>query len=139
MAFLSGLPTPARKRRLLMPMQAFIDESGGSGQGPIMIAVGLIGAAEKWASFADRWKEGLNLEPPISALHMHEAAHFEGDFKGWSAKQRDARVRLLAETVNGYGFTAIHALIDVQAHQELIAPPQATGEHALPAGSKGIA
>jgi hypothetical protein len=30
-AFLSGLPTPARKRRLIVPIQAFVDDSGAKG------------------------------------------------------------------------------------------------------------
>lgn len=51
-SFLSGLPTPARKRRLLVPIQLFIDDSGGEHPGFIVLG-GLIGRAEEWAEFAE--------------------------------------------------------------------------------------
>lgn len=121
MASLPGLPELARKRRVLLPVQAFVDESGGPGQGPVIVLVGVIGKSEEWAEFSDRWRAALARPPAIRSLHMREAAHFRGEFRGWSRQSRDERVRLLAGIVNDFQFTAIHCSADLSGFAETIA------------------
>ena len=41
-SFLSGLPEGIRKRRLLVPIQALIDESGGKGHSKMVAFAGWI-------------------------------------------------------------------------------------------------
>lgn len=117
---LSGLHTLARKRVVLMPMQVFVDESGGKGQGPWIILVGVMGKAEDWAAFADRWRAELDRPPAIRSLHMKDAANLGGSFKGWSIESRNERVFALASLVNDYHLTAISSDIDVSAYEEII-------------------
>ena len=47
-----GPPEPKRSRRLIMPLRAYVDESG-AGQPPVLILAGGVSSAARWASFAD--------------------------------------------------------------------------------------
>lgn len=57
-----------------MPIQIFIDESGGRTQGRYFVMAGLISTAEKWAAFSDAWRGCLDRAPRWKSLHMTEVA-----------------------------------------------------------------
>src|SRR5438067_1373413 len=115
-SFLSGLPEAARKRRVLMPLQAFIDDSGGRGQGPVFVLAGLIGEAEDWADFSTRWCRALHSPPRIEHFKMHDAAHRRGQFARVSKAARNAKVERLVRVVDHYGFRFIQVVTDLAAH-----------------------
>src|SRR2546423_1169348 len=94
--FLSGLPTDLRKRRVIVPIQIFIDDSGAQGQRGSVIFAGLFAEAEAWARFADEWKRILRDEPRIRQFKMRDAAKLQGEFYQFSSAQRDAKLRALA-------------------------------------------
>ena len=48
-----------------MPVQVFVDESGGKGQGPAFACFALIADAKTWATFADDWRVCLEATPRI--------------------------------------------------------------------------
>jgi hypothetical protein len=103
-------------------MQAYVDESGGKGEGKWLTLVGLIAKAEDWAAFSDLWRSLLDIPPAVSAWHMKDAAHFAGEFSGWARATRDARLWLLASAVNDFSITALHCSVDLDAHKEFMAP-----------------
>jgi len=123
MSFLSGLPTAARKRRILMPTQAWIDESGIDGAGPIVVFAGFIGEAEQWAHFADEWRSALDGPPKIHTFKMKEAAARRGEFAGWSVEARNELLLRLVGVIGHYPFTAIHTMMDVAGHREALKGP----------------
>ncbi len=92
---LSGLPSELRRRRLIVPMQAWIDDSG-TNDPPVFVLAGFIARAEQWAAFTDAWNEVLAEGRPIRYFKMKEAFHLRGEFEGWSKPERDAKLALLA-------------------------------------------
>jgi hypothetical protein len=116
-SFLSGLPEPARQRRILMTIQAFVDESGGKGQpGRHFVLAGLVSGAERWAEFSNEWRDALAQRPAIKYFKMKEAAGFSGQFWRWEKEPRDAKLRLLAAIINRYSRISTHSVIDLEAH-----------------------
>jgi hypothetical protein len=94
--FLSGLPEQARKRRHLMPVQAFVDESGGKGQGRYFVMAGLIAHSDHCRIFSDAWQACLSTEPTIAYFKMREAAGLTGQFYGWSETEQNDKPLALA-------------------------------------------
>ncbi|HEV8241413.1 MAG TPA: DUF3800 domain-containing protein [Thermoanaerobaculia bacterium] len=98
-----------------MPLQAFIDESGGKGQGRTFMMAGWIAAAEKWAQFSDEWGACLRSSPQIRYFKMREAAALSGEFWGLSEPSRDSKLRQLARIVARHALTAISCAMDIDA------------------------
>ena len=63
-----------------MPIQAFIDESGGKGQGKVFTMAGWLGRAEQWALFSTEWQRCLQSTPRIAYFKMSEATSLSGQF-----------------------------------------------------------
>lgn len=103
-----------------MPIQAFIDDSGGVGQTNHFVLAGYIGQAEDWAAFSDEWRAICDREPKTMPFKMWEAAHLVGAFAGWSVEARDQRVRALAEIIVRYPFTTFHCITDLEGFSKTI-------------------
>lgn len=116
--FLSGLPEPKRRRRRLMPVQAFVDDSGGRGHSQYFVLAGLIGDAESWASFSDEWDACLKATPAISRFKMRDAARCTGEFRSFSASARDDKLRQLCRIINQRPRLLTYTVIDLSAHAE---------------------
>lgn len=123
-SYLSGVPTPKRKRRILVPLQAWIDDSGVKGQGAWMALAGLIGSAEEWEEFTDLWDAELHREPPIDYLSTSDAATRTGQFSRWPVSKRDAKVRRLARIANRFPFTIVSISVDLAAYADFFAGTQ---------------
>jgi hypothetical protein len=115
-AFLSGLPYPARKRRIIVPIQAFVDESGG---GKHFVMAGLIADSESWIEFSDEWRVCLDQPPAIKVFKMRDAAGLSGAFYKWTKEDRDNRLRQLARIINRYAVITTHSVIDLDAFEEV--------------------
>ena len=121
-SFLSGLPEPARRRRLLMPIQVFADESEGAKPGTRnhFVMAGLIGHSDDWALFSDEWRICLGSGPHhLDYFKMKEAAGYSGQFYGWDETERDDKLRALARIINKYAKTVTWSVIDMEAHRKL--------------------
>jgi len=116
-SFLSGLPEAKRRRRLIMPAQVVIDDSGGKGQGPVFVLAGFIGTAEQWATFSERWSACLSAHPAIKYFKMDEAASLNGQFHGISRDKRDAKLLELARIIRAGEFVAFRCRTDLEAHK----------------------
>lgn len=105
-----------------MPIQVFVDESGGKGQGPIIVFAALLSPAAQWATFSDAWATRLGNYPPIEYFKMREAASRVGQFSGWSTTARDEKVRALARIIDANVDAIVHIGLNVDAFAELAAP-----------------
>lgn len=101
-----------------MPVQAFVDDSGGKGHSRNFVLAGLVSDSERWALFAQEWRACLDQSPRIDIFKMREAASCTGEFHGFTAEQRDARLRTLAQIINRYVEFAIWTMIDLEAHAQ---------------------
>jgi hypothetical protein len=79
-AIVSGLADEQRRKRLLLVLQAFIDDSG-NGQPPVLVLAGFVARAESWATFADKWRAALG---GLAYFKMKECASLSGEFTNWT-------------------------------------------------------
>lgn len=101
-----------------MPVQVFVDDSGGKGHSQHFVLLGLASNSERWMEFAEEWRDCLNQHPPVPVFKMREAANRTGAFYKWSEKGRDDRLRSLAQIINRHVEYVIHTTIDIEAHQK---------------------
>jgi uncharacterized protein DUF3800 len=99
--FLSGLPEAERRRRRIVTIQAYVDDTGIDGRSPWFIFSALLGTAEDWAGASDRWRTVLDEPPRIAYFKMDEAASCNGQFYGFSGKNRDYKLIRLARSLQG--------------------------------------
>jgi hypothetical protein len=93
-ALVSGLPSGKRERRLLLMLQAYMDESYSYGPDVYAVA-GFVSTAERWAAFSNEWQQLLAMTPRIRRFKMSEAMSLHGEFDGWRAEARDEKLQLL--------------------------------------------
>jgi hypothetical protein len=120
LTFMSGLLKAVRRRRSVVAMQTWIDESGTRGQSHWFVMVGLMGRCEDWAAFSDQWKAVCNESPAIPAFHFRDAKSCEGVFKGFSEAERNTKVRELVRVIGSYPFGGITCAIDIDAFARLL-------------------
>lgn len=124
LSFLTGMPKILRDKLLLMPIQAFIDDSGTKGQGRAFAMAGFMAEAHIWECFSEEWHEVLEREPAVSQFKMREAAKFRGEFHKMSKADRDDKVRSLVQILNSDEFMAISCTVDIDAFNKYIVPLQ---------------
>jgi hypothetical protein len=66
---LCGFPSDVARRRRLLPLKVYCDESGKS-EPPVFVMAGFVAPAENWAAFNDAWQAELGTR---KYFHMKEA------------------------------------------------------------------
>lgn len=119
-SFLSGYASRIRLGRLLMPMQVMADDSGTPGAARDVVFGGLIGSAEEWLSFSDKWDALLREPPSLPLFKMSHAVNKSGHFYYFTDTQWREKVRKFVRIINDpeFRFTAIHVTVDVADYQE---------------------
>jgi hypothetical protein len=97
-ALVCGMPEPLRSQCRIMALQAFVDESGTDGP-PVLGLGGWVSSVARWELFTKEWKQCLDMHPRIGVLKMREAMKLRGAFYGWSAPERDRRIRLFSDII----------------------------------------
>lgn len=118
--FLSGLPEDKRRRRVLVVIQAFVDESGLDENATFFCMSAVIGRAEDWAIFSDEWQACLDAYPRIKYFKMAEAAKLRGQFFGLTEEQRDNKLRALRAVLNRHR-RAVHNTAMEKSGKEVVA------------------
>ena len=77
----SGVPKTKRDRRLLMVMQAFIDDSQTDGQ--VLVLAGYLASFERWEKFSIEWQQLLDGPPCWQRFKMAEVATIPRDTARW--------------------------------------------------------
>lgn len=121
-SFLSGYPTAVRKRKVLLAIQFMADDSGCKGAAKDAVMGGLLGSAQDWAVFADKWKECLDASPTIPYFKMNHAMRRTGPFARLTDKQRRAKVESLVAVLNDKDlrFDALHITVDTAAYAKVV-------------------
>jgi Protein of unknown function (DUF3800) len=89
-----GFPPLIRGRRLLLALQAFIDESGAPNHAGVLVLSGFVARAKQWENFSDDWQRILDMQTRLRYFKMNEAVRLKGQFRGWSDDRRDERLKL---------------------------------------------
>jgi len=101
-----------------MPVQAFVDDSGGRGHSRYFVLAGLISDAERWAEFSDEWEACLKEKPSIRRFKMKDAAGCNGEFRPFKPSERDDKLRQLCRIINRHPKLLTYSIIDLAAHAE---------------------
>jgi hypothetical protein len=102
-----------------MPIQAFVDDSGGRGQGQYLVSCALVAHSEQWAAFSDQWAACLRAEPRIEYFKMREAASLSGQFFRMAERQRDEKLLALAAIINEHVAFVVFSSFDLHAHEQV--------------------
>ncbi len=119
-ALVAGLPEPARSERLLLMLQAYIDDSKSFGERATFVLGGYIAPASCWAEFSDAWAKELAEPPQLAYFKYWEAMrrYPTGQFRHWSAKAREerlARFRAVVEQFVSAEFAVAFRVADFKA------------------------
>lgn len=122
----SGYAASVRAQKVLVALQAYVDDSASdrSDDRKLFLA-GYINTADKWARFSDVWAEELARSPSIDYLKMSEANCLGGQFRGWDAPDRDAKLNSLARLIRHFQPASIHSSVsrtEVKAIMEGVVP-----------------
>jgi len=86
------------------------------------IALGALAAHEDvWSEFENSWRAVLRDRGGAAYCHMKEAMPLEGEFKNWTAKNRDWLIQglidVLAVSSRNRRFRAFSCVVDLEAHR----------------------
>jgi len=84
-----------------------VDDSG-SGDPPVFLLPGFVARGEQWLEFSERWDEALKGPPKLNYFKMSEAAALEGQFKGCTKEERDARLSRLVGIIKDISSEVYH-------------------------------
>ena len=118
---LSGLPEGERRRRWLLMLQAYVDDSGRLNKSSVCVLGGYIAQAERWAEFSDKWQAVLDDEPRIKYFKMSEWASRLDEFDGFTDGERDYKLRQLAKLIPQYAQAGIVAVVPSDAFKRTLA------------------
>jgi Protein of unknown function (DUF3800) len=119
---LSGIPEDRRRKRLLVMVQGYIDESGSKGQGEVFVFSAIAAKAKLWARVADAWDACLKEPPSIRYFKMDEAAGCTGEFFGLSKPDRDIKLKALCKIINNRALLEMSCVMVLKDFEELWAP-----------------
>jgi len=101
----AGYESKIRAVKPLVFLQSYADDSSSNDGDQRLFMAGFVGLAENWAAFSDDWHFALkHIGPPIEYLRMVEAQNRRDQFRNWSIKDRDAKIRILADVIKSYPF-----------------------------------
>ncbi|MNU70909.1 hypothetical protein D3C71_603270 [compost metagenome] len=111
--------------KLLVMLQAFVDDSTSSLGEQRLYLCAYINTADKWAVFSDAWDRALRATPAIEYFKASEAENLNGQFRGWDADTRDKKVILLATVIRLSEPWGCHTSVDTlvwKKHLRGVAP-----------------
>jgi hypothetical protein len=83
----------------------------------VFVLGGFLSTTDLWAKFSDEWEATRLAKPAIAYFKSFEARHFEGEFKGWKAADRDNKVEALSRVIAQFAKVRVHWAIE-HAHFE---------------------
>jgi hypothetical protein len=121
----SGYPERELNRRLLLMLQAYVDDSGSSHDrnqenlGHFILA-GYAMQASKWINFSEQWDRELTRSPKIDYFKMNEAEHGEKCFQGLDRPLRECKVNDLAAIIKAFDPLPIACYLKWIDYEEIV-------------------
>lgn len=112
-----GYPKALRDKRLIVPLQAVIDDSG-RGQGQMFVFAGFVLSFEEWMPFVSAWQAVLDEHPRIEYFKMKEAHRRDKQFASFSVPQRDKKIQGLLSVILNHRPTRLQSAIPYAAYEE---------------------
>lgn len=121
-ALVSGYSSRIRGCKLLVVLQAYIDDSQSHLADRRLFLAGYINTADRWTTFSEAWERELKKPPAIAYFKMSEANYLTGEFSGWLSSERDKKIQNLGKIICASGPTSIHASVSCEDVKNIIAP-----------------
>jgi len=103
-------------------LQAYVDESGGTQRGNILLLAACVLTYDEWVKFSDDWQAVLDAEPRISTFHFRDARKLEKEFRGWTPLARDLKVIALTEVVMRHRPMIYACWVNVDDYNRIVRP-----------------
>jgi hypothetical protein len=115
-----NFPLPERHVRLIMALQACLDDSGEFDEtiNPAFALAGFIAEAEDWAALSADWQSILDQHPRLEYFKMVEAINLRGQFSnelGWTAELRDSRIDSFISIIKKHVKRRVSISVDKEA------------------------
>jgi hypothetical protein len=121
-ALVSGYPRRLWSEKLLVMLQAFIDDSESSIANRRLVLAAYVHAADAWMDFSDAWEAALHEEPRIEYFKMVEAQNRRDQFQGWSEKKRTKKVYRLAQVIAAFEPLSVDCYLNAKYHRKVLKP-----------------
>lgn len=121
-ALVCGYPHRYWAGKILVMLEAFIDDSSSESGDRRLFLAGYVGTATEWIKFADAWDRDLRANPSIDYFHMVEAQNLRGQFLGWSERARDRKVLNLAKIISSHDLWSIQCSVSRDDYIRIIRP-----------------
>jgi hypothetical protein len=109
--WLFGRPANSRTERLILVLEAFVDDSGNNADSPVFVLAGFVARAETWIAFEKEWKATLEKPPAVAYFKMKECSALRGQFNGWREPDRDARLLELVSIIKKTAIASVFSLV----------------------------
>ena len=107
-------------------LQVFVDDSGRgeNADNPTFVLAGYIGRVRNWEAAADDLQRIMRKNPKLLYLKGKEAAALNRNFKGWDAKERDAKLTEMIAVLNKYRMIAISIGVTYRDFNRILVMPK---------------
>jgi hypothetical protein len=122
-SLLCGIPSRARKRRFIVMLKLFADDSGSdTNRDGMFVLYGYIMEELRWEDFAERWDARLKRPDfvPLPYCRMANAEEGDGPFAGIDRPFRQRKVKDLAEVISECRPTAIGCKMTWKNYNEIL-------------------
>jgi hypothetical protein len=119
----SGVCSNDRNKRILMILQAYVDDSGSDALSRVYALGRLVAPLKNWGTFPDKWIAARREKPPrrVGYFKASEAASFTGQFANFNIRDRDARIVRLAKVIPEHASFQFAASLKRSDYDEMIA------------------
>jgi hypothetical protein len=121
-AMVCGYSQATRAAKVMVMFKAYFDDSASDEESRTLLLAGCVQKYSIWANFSVGWEAVLAESPTIKYFHMREARKLEGEFARWKAKDRDAKIKRLAEVAASYNPWTITAWISRKEFDAILKP-----------------
>jgi hypothetical protein len=111
-----GYSSEKRARKVLVMLQAYIDDSADQDGDKRLLLAGYINSAKRWESFSDDWALALAQPPAIDCLHMTKSFH------GFSSEARQKKLEALIAVLAKYKPLSIECSVSKADFDNILKP-----------------
>lgn len=122
LALVCGYERRLWNQKLLVMLQAFVDDSASDTGDERYFLACYINTAERWMEFSTAWAAALKAPPSIDYCHMVEAQNLRGQFKGWEPEARNRKIVSLSEVIRQHSPWSAEASLSRRDCKKIMVP-----------------
>lgn len=112
----------ARKRKCIVVLNGYLDESegGGTGRGHSYVLAGYVATAPDWIEFSKDWDAVCKEAPSTPDFHMTKAWGMPGPYKWHSVEDRNAKINDLAGVIDKWASYRVDVVLSRPAYEDIV-------------------